>query len=168
MKPPTSNTKIISTRLYCPSYPKMEERGFNNPKSIKFNDHLFSSKILAVSVYLDEENQIGWLQPRYEKGDPPMLIQAEGGFKQNMFTCEEGEFVQYISGGFSKDFLDYVVFVTNLKRLVKYGVELATSIKFDFNISDKEYPSALFGEVTQTLQGYRVNRIGCLIQALLK
>jgi len=108
------------------------------------------------------------LQARYEKGAPPLLIHTENGFKLNVFNCEEGEFVQYISGGFSSDFLDYLVFVTNFKRLVKYGVELATSTKFDFNIGDKEYPSALFGEVTQTVQGYRLNRIGCFIEALAK
>lgn len=58
------------------------------------------------------------------------------------------------------------MFVTNTKRLVKYGVELAISTKFDFNIGEKEYPSALFGEVTKVVQGYRINRIGCFIEAL--
>jgi hypothetical protein len=58
------------------------------------------------------------------------------------------------------------VFVTNKKRLIKYGVELATSIKFDFNVSESEYPSSLFGEVTHIVRGYRINRIGCFIDAL--
>lgn len=143
----------------------MDERGTKDPKSIPFNDHMLSSRMVSVGCYLNDQNEIGWLQAGYEKGPSPQTIEPMPDYKLTNFVCEAGEFVQYISGGFSNDFLDYAMFVTNQKRTVKFGVELPTSAKFDLNISEKEYPSALFGEVSQVVKGYRVNRIGCFIEA---
>lgn len=98
---------------------------------------------------------------RYEKGEPEHLLPDR---TYNSFRCREGEFIHLISGGFSDGVLEFLVFITNEKRKVKFGVESTTAVKFDFNIQDEEYPCALFGEVASHEDGYRINKLGSLIQ----
>lgn len=150
-----------STRNYQLTYPKVECRGDSVPDSLVWNDSKYCSKIQEVHLAIDSNNRINELHCSYERGTPEHLLKDRS---YSSFRCRENEYIHLISGGMGEGLLDFLVLVTNHRRKIKFGVESSASAKFDFNIQDNEYPSALFGEVSlRQPGGYRVNRIGCLI-----
>lgn len=151
-------------RNYRPSYPKVECRGETLPKSVPWTHTKFSSRMVEVHLAIDSHNKINEVHCKYEKGSPDRVLGERAEYSS--FRCRENEYVHLISGGFSNQLLDFLVFVTSEKRKIKFGVESRNSTKFDFNIQENEYPCAMFGEMLQEEAGWRINKIGCLIQRL--
>ena len=101
---------------------------------------------------------------QYEKGEPKKYDQSGSRHKYEVFACAGDEFIKYIEGAFFNGHLQYLVVTSNQRRVEKYGnfgeYEYNQSgERFEFEVKEKEYPGALFGESDET----GVRKLGCFI-----